>query len=196
VERAVEMWLSDMRQAWPVLLARAVFAVAFGAVALSWPTITLLILVWAFGIYAVVDGVTQIVDAARRRDRPRWWVGLLLGLLELVAGAVALLRPGVSAVALAAVVGAWALVTGVVEIVSAVRQRHERRRPGVLLLAGSVSVVAGAVILTWPVHGAVALAALVGGFAVVYGVLLAVLAMQMRLTAEATTQSFPAPASP
>jgi uncharacterized membrane protein HdeD (DUF308 family) len=196
MEHAAEVWLMDMRQARPVLLARAVLAVAFGVVALIWPTITLLILAWAFGIYAVIDGATQVVDGFRRRDRPRWWIGLLLGLLELAAGVLALIWPGISAVALAIVVGAWALVTGLIEIFSAVRQRRERRQPGLLLLLGLVSVVAGVVILAWPVHGAVALAALVGGFAVVYGILLAVLALQLRNAAQATTESFPAPASP
>jgi len=196
MEHAAEVWLVDLRQAWPVLLARAVFAVAFGLVALIWPTITLLILAWAFGIYAVIDGATQVVDGIRRRDRPRWWIGLLLGLLELAAGVLALIWPGISAVALAAVVGAWALVTGFIEIVSAIRQRRERRRPALLLLVGLASVVAGVVILAWPVHGAVALAALVGGFAVVYGILLAVLALGLRTAAQATTEPSPAPASP
>jgi uncharacterized membrane protein HdeD (DUF308 family) len=196
MEHAVEVWLVDMREAWPMLLARAVFAVAFGLVALIWPTITLLILAWAFGIFAIIDGATQIIDGIRRRDRPRWWITLLLGLLELAAGVLALIWPGISAVALAIVVGAWALVTGLIEIFSAVRQRREQRQPGLLLLVGLVSVVAGVVILAWPVHGAVALAALVGGFAVVYGILLAVLALQLRNAAQATTESFPAPASP
>jgi uncharacterized membrane protein HdeD (DUF308 family) len=81
MERAAEVLLVDLRQAWPVLLVRAVFAVALGMVALIWPTITLLALAWAFGIYAIIDGVTQIIDGIRRRDRPRWWVSLLLGLL-------------------------------------------------------------------------------------------------------------------
>ena len=196
MEHAVEVWLVDMRQAWPVLLARAVFAVAFGVVALIWPMITLLILAWAFGIFAIVDGAIQIIDGIRRQDRPRWWISLLLGLLGLTAGVVAVIWPGISAVALAIVVGAWALVTGFIEIFSAVRQRRERRRPGLLLLVGLVSVVAGVVILAWPVHGAVALAALVGGFAVVYGILLAVLALRLRNAAQATTEPSPAPASP
>lgn len=192
MHHAAEAWLVDMRQAWPVLLARVVFAVAFGVVVLIWPTTTLPILAWAFGIYAVIDGATQVVDGFRRRVRPRWWIGLI----ELAAGVLALIWPGVSAVALAAVVGAWALFTGLIEIFSAVRQRRERRRPGLLLLVGLLSVAAGVVILTWPVHGAVALAPLVGGFAVVYGVLLAVLALHLRLTEQATMQSCPVPASP
>jgi uncharacterized membrane protein HdeD (DUF308 family) len=143
MQHAAEVWLVDMRQAWSILLARAVFAVAFGLVALIWPTITLLILAWAFGIFAVIDGATQIVDGIRRQDRPRWWIGLLLGLLELAAGVLALIWPGISAVALAAVVGAWALVTGFM-----------------------------------------------------YGILLAVLALRLRTAAQATTEPFPAPASP
>ena len=196
MKHAVEVWLVDMRQAWPVLLARAVFAVAFGLVALIWPTITLLILAWAFGIFAIIDGAMQIIDGIRRRDRPRWWITLLLGLLELAAGVLALIWPGISAVALAIVVGAWALVTGLIEIFSAVRQRRERRQPGLLLLVGLVSVVAGVVILAWPVHGAVALATLVGGFAVVYGIVLAVLALGLRNAAQPTTEPAPAPASP
>jgi uncharacterized membrane protein HdeD (DUF308 family) len=56
MEHVAEMWLVDLRQAWPVLLARAVFALAFGLVALIWPTITLLILAWAFGVYANMTG--------------------------------------------------------------------------------------------------------------------------------------------
>ncbi len=196
MERTAAMWLVDLRQAWPMLLARAVFAVAFGLVALIWPTITLLILTWAFGLYAIIDGAIQIIDGIRRRDRPRWWLSLLLGLLSLAAGVVALIWPGISAVALAIVVGAWALVTGLIEIISAVRQRRERRRPALLLLVGLVAGVAGVVILVWPALSAVALAALVGWFAVVYGILLAVLAVGLRNDAQATTEPLPAPASP
>jgi uncharacterized membrane protein HdeD (DUF308 family) len=196
MESTAEMWLVDLRQAWPMLLARAVFAVAFGLVALIWPTITLLILTWAFGLYAIIDGAIQIIDGIRRRDRPRWWLSLLLGLLALAAGVVALIWPGISAVALAIVVGAWALVTGFIEIFSAVRQRRERRRPALLLLVGLVAGVAGVLILVWPTIGAVALAALVGWFAVVYGILLAVLAVGLRNAAQATTEPLPAPASP
>ncbi len=196
MERTAAMWLVDLRQAWPMLLARAVFAVAFGLVALIWPTITLLILTWAFGLYAIIDGAIQIIDGIRRRGRPRWWLSLLLGLLSLAAGVVALIWPGISAVALAIVVGAWALVTGLIEIISAVRQRRERRRPALLLLVGLVAGVAGVVILVWPALSAVALAALVGWFAVVYGILLAVLAVGLRNAAQATTEPLPAPASP
>jgi uncharacterized membrane protein HdeD (DUF308 family) len=195
MERAAEVLLVDLRQAWPVLLVRAVFAVALGLVALIWPTITLLALAWAFGIYAIIDGVTQIVDGIRRRDRPRWWVSLLLGLLALAAGVVALIWPGITAVALAVVVGIWLLVTGVIEIISAAQQRREQRRVAWLGLAGLLSVMAGVLALARPVLGAFALAALLGVFAVLYGVVLAALAL--RNTANSpTAEPSSAPAAP
>jgi uncharacterized membrane protein HdeD (DUF308 family) len=196
-ERLAAVWMVDLRQAWPLLLARGVLAVAFGLVALIWPTITVLMLAWAFGVYAVVDGVARIVDAVRRRERPRWWIGLLLGLLALAAGVVAVAWPGITALALATVIGAWALVNGIVEVLSAVRQRHERRSPGLLLAVGLVSALAGVLILIRPLLGAVALAALIGGFAVVYGAVLAVLAVQLRNAVRTTTaEPVPAPAAP
>jgi uncharacterized membrane protein HdeD (DUF308 family) len=197
MERAAEVLLVDLRQAWPVLLVRAVFAVALGMVALIWPTITLLALAWAFGIYAIIDGVTQIIDGIRRRDRPRWWVSLLLGLLALAAGVVALIWPNITAVALAVVVGIWLLVTGVIEIISAAQQRRERRRVAWLGLAGLLSVMFGVLALAWPVLGAFALAALLGAFAMVYGAVLAALALALRNAANSpTTEPSSAPAAP
>jgi uncharacterized membrane protein HdeD (DUF308 family) len=197
MERAAEVLLVDLRQAWPVLLVRAVFAVALGMVALIWPTITLLALAWAFGIYAIIDGVTQIIDGIRRRDRPRWWVSLLLGLLALAAGVVALIWPNITAVALAVVVGIWLLVTGVIEIISAAQQRRERRRVAWLGLAGLLSVMVGVLALAWPVLGAFALAALLGAFAMVYGAVLAALALALRNAANSpTTEPSSAPAAP
>lgn len=183
-QRAVAVLLVDLRQAWPMLLVRAVLAVALGLVALIWPGITLVILAWAFGIYAAIDGITQIIDGIRRRTQRRWWLSLLLGLLGLVAGAVALVWPDMTAIVLAILVGAWAVVTGVGEVFAAVRQLRSERRGGLLLLAGVLSVVAGVLILVWPVPGAIVLALLIGWFSMLYGIVLAVLAMQLRSAAQ------------
>ena len=188
-QRAEALFLVDLRQAWPLLLVRAVLAVALGLVALIWPGITLVILAWAFGIYAIVDGVTQIVDGISHRDRPRWWLSLLLGLLGLVAGGIALVWPGITAVILAIVVGAWAVVSGAGEVLAAVRLLRDERRGGLLLLAGVLWVVAGVLILVWPVPGAIVLALLIGAFAVLYGIVLTALALQLRSSATASRDS-------
>jgi uncharacterized membrane protein HdeD (DUF308 family) len=197
-ERAAAVLSIDLRQAWPVLMARAVLAVALGLVMLTVPGVTLLLVAWAFGIYALVDGAAQVLDAIRRRHRPRWWIALLLGLIGVVAGVIALIWPFPTAVLLAVLVGCWALVTGVIEIVSAMRQRRERRRTAWLVVAGLLSVVAGVLILIWPVHGAVAVAMLLGVFATAYGVVLAGLALAVRRASTTSDDDLlrSAPASP
>ncbi|GAA0923559.1 HdeD family acid-resistance protein [Pseudonocardia zijingensis] len=163
-----------------MLVLRAVLAVAFGLVALFLPDLTLLALAIAFGVYAIIDGVATVIDAFRRRRRTRWWLGLLGGLAGVAAGVIALIWPGITAVALAIVVGIWAVVTGLAELATAFRLRRARGRIWLLALAGALSVAAGAVILVWPEAGAIGLAVLIGVFALVYGATLGALAVTLR----------------
>jgi uncharacterized membrane protein HdeD (DUF308 family) len=163
-----------------VLVVRAVLALAFGLVALFWPDLTLLALAIAFGIYAILEGVASVIDAVRNRDRSRWWLGLLGGLASVVAGVLALIWPGITALVLAVVVGIWAVVAGAAQIATAFRLRMAGGRIWLLALAGVLSVMAGIVILVWPSAGVVGLAMLLGVFAVVYGAALGALAVALR----------------
>ena len=166
-----------------VVVVRAVLAVAFGIVALTWPDLTLLALAVAFGVYAILEGVASMIDAVRNRGRSRWWWGLLSGLASLVAGVIALIWPSITAVALALLVGIWAVVTGVAEIVVAFRLRGAGRGIWWLGLAGALSVAAGILIVLWPAEGAIGLAVVLGVFALLYGAVLGVLAVSLRLSA-------------
>jgi uncharacterized membrane protein HdeD (DUF308 family) len=168
------------RAARTMLAVRAVLAVGFGLVALFWPQITVLALAIAFGLYALLEGVSSVVDAVRNRTRTRWWLGLLGGLVSIAAGVVALIWPGITAIALAIVVGAWAVVTGIAEVAGAWRLRRAGGGAWLLALAGLLSVIAGIVILLRPGAGAIGLALVLGAFAVVYGVVLGALAVSLR----------------
>jgi uncharacterized membrane protein HdeD (DUF308 family) len=163
-----------------VIVVRAVLAVAFGLVALFWPGLTVLALAIAFGIYAILEGVASVIDAVRNRDRSRWWLGLLGGLASVVAGVLALIWPGITALVLAILVGIWAVVAGAAQIATAFRLREAGGRIWLLALAGVLSVIAGIVILVWPAAGAIGLAVLLGVFAVVYGAALGALAVSLR----------------
>jgi uncharacterized membrane protein HdeD (DUF308 family) len=163
-----------------VIVVRAVLALAFGLVALFWPDLTVLALAIAFGIYAILEGVAGVIDAVRNRDRSRWWLGLLGGLASVVAGVLALIWPGITALILAVVVGIWAVVAGAAQIATAFRLRMAGGRIWLLGLAGVLSVIAGIVILVWPSAGAIGLAVLLGVFAVVYGAALGALAVALR----------------
>ena len=111
---------------WWVLLLRGIVAIGFGVIAWLWPALTLETLVLFFGAFALVSGVFLVFAAfAGRRTHDQWWVLLLEGLLGITLGVLTWRAPGVTALALVLYIAAWALVTGVLEIVAAIRLRKE-----------------------------------------------------------------------
>jgi uncharacterized membrane protein HdeD (DUF308 family) len=109
---------------WWATVLRGLIAVLFGLCAFFWPGITLTALVWLFGAYALLDGLFALAGATLSfRQNERWWVLLLEGLLGVAAAVVAFVWPGITAVAFVYVMAFWAIVTGVFEIIAAIRLR-------------------------------------------------------------------------
>ncbi len=159
----------DRRTTMWSLALRGVIAIVFGVLAIVWPAVTLIVLALLFGAYALVSGVMEIVAAFRRQpDAARRTALVLAGLLSVAAGIVALVWPGITALALVVIVGAWAVVTGALEIWAATRV-HAQWLP---LLFGAVTMLIGILVLIRPGIGAVALAVTIGVYAIVAGVLM------------------------
>src|SRR5689334_21439906 len=126
---------------WWLLALRGLCAVIFGILAFVWPGITLLGLVFMFGAYALVNGILSFVVAARSpRGYPKYGSLIFEGILSVLAGVIAFVVPGITALALLALVAAWAIVTGIMEIVVAVRLRKVIRNEWLLILAGLASL--------------------------------------------------------
>jgi uncharacterized membrane protein HdeD (DUF308 family) len=172
----------ELSRTWWMLAVRGVAAVIFGLLALIWPQITLLALVLVFGAYALVDGVFSLVAAARGRELAggsRGWL-ILEGLLGIAAGIVAIVWPDITALALLWVIAAWAVVTGVLEIVAAIRLRRVLDNEWLLIVAGALSVVFGLILIIWPGSGAIGLVWLIGIYAIAFGIVLLGLALRLR----------------
>jgi uncharacterized membrane protein HdeD (DUF308 family) len=168
------------RNWWAVAL-RGLFAVLFGIAAFAWPELTLLSLVWLFGIYAVLDGIFSIVSAiTNRQENDRWWLVLLEGIIGIAAGVVAFVWPGITAIALVYLIAAWAILTGIFEIVAAIRLRKEIEGEWLLALSGILSLIFGVALMIWPGAGALALVWVIAAYAIVFGVVLIILGFRMR----------------
>ncbi|MCW2504615.1 MAG: hypothetical protein JWO79_2899 [Actinomycetia bacterium] len=174
--------LEALARNWGAVALRGGVAVLFGVLALVWPGMTVLVLVALFGAYALVDGVTALFTAIRGGPRAmgrRGWL-VLEGIAGLAAGILTLLWPGITAVVLVWLIGGWAVVTGVLEIAAAIRLRKEIEGEWMLILAGIASVFFGVLLIALPGPGALALAWLIGVYAIVFGVLELALALRLR----------------
>lgn len=176
--------MTILERNWWAVALRGAAGIVFGVLTLIWPAITLEVLVLFFGAYALVDGLFAIVSGvAAARHHGRWGVLLIEGVLGILAAFVAFVWPGLTVVMLGILIGAWALVTGGVEIAAAVRLRRALQGEWLLGLAGAMSIVFGIVMVLFPLSGAVALVWLLGAYGLVFGVLLLGLGLRLRASA-------------
>ena len=170
-----------LAQNWWSLVVRGLVALILGMVAFVWPGITLAALVILFGAYALIDGVVSFAGAWKAsRAHERWGVLVLEGMAGIVASAVAILWPGITAFALVVVIAAWALLTGAFEIAAAIRLRKVIAGEWLLALSGVASIIFGFLMIAFPLAGALAIAYMVGIYALVFGVLLMALGFRLR----------------
>src|SRR5258706_14074738 len=140
---------------WWALVVRGVAAVIFGLVALIFPPSAIAALVILFGAWALADGIFNVIAAVRERRTGRRWGALLAeGIISIVAGIVTFFLPGVTALVLVLWIAAWCLLTGIAEIVAAIRLRKLIRNEWILGLTGVLSVALGGLFILQPGAGA------------------------------------------
>jgi uncharacterized membrane protein HdeD (DUF308 family) len=170
-----------LRRNWWLLALRGLAAVIFGVLAFAWPGITLLTLVWLFGAFALVNGILSLVLATKApKGYPRFGSLILGGLLGILAGLLTFVMPGITALGLLILIAAWALITGILEIVAAIKLRKTITGEWMLILAGLASVAFGILLILQPAAGALVMVLWIGAYALVFGILLFVLAFKMR----------------
>ena len=108
------------------------------------------------------------------------WSLVLGGLVGIAAGLVTFFWTGAATIAILSIIAAWAIVTGVFEIVSAIRLREEIEGEWLLLLSGLLSVLFGIALVIWPVAGLVAVTWMIGAYSILFGVLLTMLGFRLR----------------
>lgn len=154
-----------------MFLFRGLAAVLFGILTLVWPKLSLVVLVYLFGIFAVIGGITAVAAALRNRGEEGWGLLLFEGILGVLAGAVALVWPGITALAFLYLLAAWAIITGIMELVAPLAFPMTGGRAALTVLAGLASIVFGILIAAQPASGLLAVVWLIGVYAIVFGVM-------------------------
>ena len=154
-----------------MVLFRGIAAVLFGIITLVWPNMTLSVLVLLFGVFAVINGITAVAAALRSTGEQGWGLLLFEGILGILAGVVALVWPGITALAFLYLLAAWAILTGIMEIIAPLSFPMSGGRAALTALAGLASILFGILIAAQPSSGLLAVVWLIGIYAIVFGVM-------------------------
>ena len=166
---------------WWLFLIRGILAIALGILFLLFPGAAVFTLAILFGAYAFVDGIVAIAAAIRLNHTDMNWLWLLVeGVLGIIVGVLTFFNPGVTALFLVYLFGGWAVATGVLAIVSAIRLRTVITNEILMILLGILSVAAGIAIIFVPTIGAFALVWIISFYALLAGIFLIGLAFKLR----------------
>ena len=176
--------IHELARNWGWIALRGALAIVFGIVALAWPASAFAAIVLLFGAYAFADGVFALVALFRGAPRERFWVLVLEAVVGIGIGILTIARPAATALALLYYVGIWAILTGILELVAAIRLRKEITGEFWLGLAGVLSIVFGILLFVTPGAAALAVAVWIGAYALIFGVTLLLLAFRLRKFAE------------
>src|SRR2546429_7575642 len=163
-----------------MFLFRGFAAIIFGVLTLVWPKLSLSVLVLLFGVFAVVSGITAVAAAVRNHGEQGWGLLLFEGILGIAAGVVALIWPNITALAFLYLLAAWAIITGVMELVAPLAFPMRGGRALLMGLAGLGSIVFGILIAAQPSSGLLAVVWLIGVYAIVFGVMYIVAYFESR----------------
>jgi uncharacterized membrane protein HdeD (DUF308 family) len=162
---------------WWAFALRGVAAIVFGVLAWAWPGLTIATLVLLFGAFAIVNGVMAIISAFRTHDHV--WLLVVEGVLGILAGIVAFAWPGITALTLLFFIAGWAIITGIFEVVAAVRLRQVVEHEWMWIVGGVLSVIFGILLFAQPGSGALAVVWLIGLYAILFGIAMFVVAWRV-----------------
>jgi uncharacterized membrane protein HdeD (DUF308 family) len=177
---AIDAMSAVLAKNWWAVALRGVAAIVFGVIALLMPGAVLLSLALLFAVYLLVDGVLAIIAAVRAAEsHDRWGLLLAEGVLDIVMGVIAVVMPAAAVLAFVLLTAAWALLSGALMLVAAFRL-HASHGRWWLALGGIVSLVWGVLLVIAPMIGAVVLTWWLGGYALVFGIVLLVLGYRLH----------------
>ncbi len=166
---------------WGWVLAFGVVTLLIGVAALVWPGHTLTVVAVLFGIQLIVTGIFRFAAAFASDDVTGGTRVLLavLGVFSLIIGLYAVRHVLITLLALALLLGIFWIISGAVELFTALSHRGMRGR-GWTATMGILSILAGIVVLVYPSITLLVLAVVLGVWLLVFGAMQIILAFQIR----------------
>ncbi len=167
---------------WWVLLVRGILLIALGIMIFAWPKATVLVIIWLFAAYLIVDGVMALAEGfgERRAGQPSGWF-FVHGVLAIGFGIVVLVWPSATATVLVWVIAFWAILAGIAGIAGGLGLRKQPDSGWVWFLAwGVLALIFGIALLFNPTAGILTVLWLIAIWAIISGLVLAIASFFVR----------------
>jgi uncharacterized membrane protein HdeD (DUF308 family) len=140
------------RDRWWAYALKGMVSIAFGAVLMIWPEESLLFLIIAFGIQALVKGLIGLVHATSLAvKKERWILVLCESIVGVLLGIALVVQPHATLKAMLVLVGIWMIATGIIHLATARRDPSASMR-GLMGTEGFLSVIIGAIFVVVPIE--------------------------------------------
>jgi uncharacterized membrane protein HdeD (DUF308 family) len=163
---------------WWIPVVRGVLSILFGILVFAFPNTAVTVFVYLFGAYMLIDGIAALAFAFDV-NRGRGWL-ILSGIAGIAAGILTFVYPSATAVALVYIVAAWAILSGIFEVIAALEWRQVLPDAWMLGLGGVLSIILGVLLFSSPSAGLLAWAYVIGIYAIGYGVLYIVAGFRIK----------------
>lgn len=163
------------------LAVNGTIAIIFGVLALFLPKETIMIIAKYFGLVLLIGGVVNLILIfTDKKDNSDQTGGIIQAVAVIVLGAIIFLYTRESLSVFVIVVGIWALIFGVVQILIATRLKKENKVRNWLIFNGLLTTVFGVILFFNPFQSAVALTFVAGVIALIIGIAMIYFAVRLK----------------
>ena len=172
---------------WWGYMVRGIAAILFGIVAVFWPGLTLVTLIWIFAAFILVSGLIGLIVGISSVGKGGWsWLwSILLGLLEIGVAVYLIRHPGITVSVFVILLSLVLIVRGVIEGVSVFIEKRGTATEKTLVIIGAfLSIVVGIVLMAYPAGTGIAFVWILGLFALIEGPILIATSVDLKNTFE------------
>jgi uncharacterized membrane protein HdeD (DUF308 family) len=170
--------MKDVADHWGLIVLMGALSIILGALAIIYPGATIVTVSIFFAAWLFVSGIFYVIGAfSRDGDTGSRVLTAILGVLSIIVGWALLREPFQSVEVFIFVIGIFFLIQGVMTFISAFAFKQGRN---LRILSGLLGIIAGLIVLTYPMSSAVTLALIAGIWLIILGIMQVVAGIQLR----------------
>ncbi len=176
-DQAHEM-MKDVADHWGLIVVMGVLSIILGALAIIYPGATIVTVSIFFAAWLFVSGIFYLISSfTRDGDTGSRVLSAILGVLSIIVGWALLRTPFQSVEVFIFVIGIFFLIQGVMTFIGAFARKAGRNWG---IASGLLGIIAGLIVLTYPISSAVTLALIAGIWLVILGIMQIAAGIQLR----------------